>query len=103
MGSAGTRTHSHGPQAGQHTADMTGEATTNSVVYEVVLEEAKRPKTPRPGSASSISSIEDIMKKQKAAEDRRKQLESEQLSLLSERRKKAEEVRVKKMQQHQQA
>merc|ERR1712172_101619 len=85
--------------------NMTGGVTSPRGIlsYEVVLEEARRPKTPRPtsartrpSSASSISSMEDIKKKQQGAEERRKQREKSQLEALEERRKKAEEVRSKK-------
>ena len=36
-----------------------------SMKIEVVMEEAKKPKRDRPGSASSIRNIEDIQKRQK--------------------------------------
>merc|ERR1712154_314468 len=67
-----------------------------SMKIEVVVEEAKKPKKERPGSASSIRNIEDIQKRQKAAEERRRQLESVQMASLAEKQKKAEEVRAKK-------
>merc|ERR1712048_158203 len=67
-----------------------------SMKIEVVVEEAKKPKRDRPGSASSIRNIEDIQKRQKAAEERRKQKESLQMASLGEKQKKAEEVRAKK-------
>ena len=101
---------------------------------EVVLEEARKKKKERPGSASSIRNFEgskhwtsmslsevfswsnmqpnthsesesdrceckrlaDIEARQKAAEERRRLLESSQLTQLAEKRRKAEEVRAKK-------
>ena len=38
-----------------------------SMKIEVVVEEAKKPKRDRPGSASSIRNIEDIQKRQKVS------------------------------------
>merc|ERR1712088_884350 len=67
-----------------------------SMKIEVVVEQAKKPKRDRPGSASSIRNFEDIEKRQKAAEERRRLLESSQLTQLAEERRKAEEVRAKK-------
>merc|ERR1712227_670400 len=67
--------------------------------YEVVLEEAKTKRMPRPKSAPSSSprNYQDIQQKLQAAEERRKQFEKEQQDMLSAREKRAEEVRAKKV------
>ena len=86
--------------------------------YEVVLEEARTKKMPRPKSAPSHSrNYQDIQTKlqvssysmkirsayfilnihAKAAEERRKQFEAEQLSSLAARERRAEVVRSKRV------
>eukprot|EP00090_Calanus_glacialis_P002029 TRINITY_DN11520_c0_g1_i5.p1 TRINITY_DN11520_c0_g1~~TRINITY_DN11520_c0_g1_i5.p1 ORF type:complete len:115 (-),score=53.75 TRINITY_DN11520_c0_g1_i5:53-364(-) len=69
---------------------------------EVVLEEAKKKKRPasarsRPGSATSVRCMEDIERRQQAAEERRKKGEASQLAQLAEKKKKGEDVRSKKV------
>merc|ERR1739844_131408 len=68
---------------------------------EVLLEEAKKKKRPtsartRPGSATSVRSIDDIERIQKAAEERRKKREESQQAQLAQKKKRAEIVRSKK-------
>merc|ERR1712117_78475 len=77
------------------------EVTKNGAMIEVVLEEAKKKKRPtsartRPGSATSVRSIDDIERIQKAAEERRKKREESQQAQLAQKKKRAEIVRSKK-------
>merc|ERR1712025_903244 len=78
-----------------HCGEM--EVEDGTLKFEVILEDAKTKKIPRPKSAPSpMPNYEEIQQKLKAAEERRKQFESEQLAQLAEKEKRAEEVRAKK-------
>merc|ERR1719158_371216 len=79
------------------------EVTKNGAMkIEVMLEEAKKKKRPlsaktRPGSATSVRSMEDIEKLQQGAEERRKQRESSQLAQLAEKKKRRDEAKSKRI------
>merc|ERR1711936_388759 len=88
------------PEISQYTTSVQeGEATTKpgGVSYEVVLEEAKTNDKPTITSpATPALSVEEIEKKLKEVELRRKSMEASTLEKLAEKEKKAEEVRAKK-------
>lgn len=71
----------------------------NGLSFEVILDKDKVPKEKPPikdPMAMSVTSLQDIEEKQKAAEERRKQHEQEILEKLNQHEKRAEEVRANK-------
>merc|ERR1711881_309732 len=75
------------------------EVTKNGAMIEVVLEEAKKKKRPtsarsRPDSVTSIRSLEDIERMQKAAEERRKIREESHQANLTQKKERAAGVRL---------
>eukprot|EP00090_Calanus_glacialis_P008190 TRINITY_DN16505_c0_g1_i2.p1 TRINITY_DN16505_c0_g1~~TRINITY_DN16505_c0_g1_i2.p1 ORF type:complete len:100 (-),score=37.24 TRINITY_DN16505_c0_g1_i2:31-306(-) len=69
----------------------------NNVMYEVVFEEAKRSKKAKQMQAASVCNLTDIQKKLQDAEERRRNLELEQLALLEEKKVNAEKVRASRI------
>merc|ERR1712115_13863 len=96
---------------GSHTGNITMDDTkaykeiitkNGAMKIEVVLEEAKKKKRPasartRPGSATSVRSMEDIEKLQQGAEERRKLRESSHLAQLAEKKKRRDEAKSKRI------
>merc|ERR1712045_267571 len=92
------RLHQSSGKAGEEPDPRSLHTEDGGLRYEVVLEEARTKKMPRPKSAPSQSrNYQDIQTKLQAAEERRKQFEAEQLSSLAARERRAEVVRSKRV------